>query len=61
MEHYSELYSSGKIVSPAALHVIECLPTMDELDYELSVEELRKAIDSLAPGRAPCNDVIPLT
>ena len=35
-------------MSPAALYVIECLSTMDELDSEPSVEELSKAIDSLA-------------
>ena len=46
-------------MSPAALDVIECLPTMDELDSEPSVEDLRKAIDSLASGKAPGNDGIP--
>ena len=46
-------------MSPAALDVIECLPTMDELDSEPSVEYLSKAIDSLASGKAPGNDGIP--
>ena len=46
-------------MSPAALDVIECLPTMDELDSEPSVEDLSKAIDSLASGKAPGNDGIP--
>ena len=32
---------------------------MDELDSEPSVEELSKAIDSLASGKAPGNDGIP--
>ena len=31
-------------MSPAALDVIDCLPTMDELDSELLVEELSKDI-----------------
>ena len=59
MEHYSDLYSRENTVSPAALDVIECLPTMDELDSEPSVEELSKAIDSLASGKAPGSDRIP--
>ena len=46
-------------MSPAALDVIECLPTMDELDSEPSVEDLSKAINSLASGKAPGNDGIP--
>ena len=40
VEHYSDLYSRENTVSPAALDVIECLPTMDELDSEPSVEDL---------------------
>ena len=46
-------------MSPAALDAIECLPTMDELDSEPLVEELSKAIGSLASGKAPGNDGIP--
>ena len=59
MEHYPDLYSRENTVSPAALDAIECLPTMDELDSEPLVEELSKAIDSLASGKAPGNDGIP--
>ena len=59
VEHYSDLYSRENTMSPAALDVIECLPTMDELDSEPSVEDLSKAIDSLASGKAPGNDGIP--
>ena len=32
---------------------------MEELDNEPTVEELNKAIDSLASGKAPRNDAIP--
>ena len=56
VEHYSDLYSRENNVSPAALDVIECLPTTDELDSEPSVEELSKAIDRLASGKAFGND-----
>ena len=59
VKHYSDIYSRENTVSPAALVVIECLPTMDELDSEPSVEELSKAIDSLASCKAPGNDGIP--
>ena len=60
-EHYSDFNSRENIVCLAPLEVTECLPTMDELDSEPSVEELSKAIDSLASGKAPGNDGIPLT
>ena len=59
VEHYSYLYSRENTVSTAALDVIDCLPTMDELDSEPLVEELSKAIDGLASGKAPGNDGIP--
>ena len=38
--------------------VNDCLPTKDELDSEPLVEELSKAIDSLASDEAPGNDGI---
>ena len=59
VEHYSDLYSSENTVSPAVLYVIDCLATMDELNSEPSIEELSKAIDSLASGKALGNDGIP--
>ena len=59
VEHYADLYSRENTMSPAAIDGINCLPTMDELDAEPLVEELSKAIDSLASGKAPGNDVIP--
>ena len=47
-------------MSPAALDATECLPTIDELDSEPLVEELGKAIGSLASGKAHAgNDGIP--
>ena len=59
MKHYSDIYSRENIVSPSALHAVECLPTMEELDTEPTLEELSKATDSLASGKAPGSDGIP--
>ena len=59
VEHYSDLYSRQNVVTSAALDAIECLPTMEELDTEPTVEELSKATDSLATGKAPGRDGIP--
>ncbi|CAH1252458.1 Hypp9298 [Branchiostoma lanceolatum] len=58
VEHFSDLYSRQNTVSPSALDAIECLPTMDELDAEPTLEELNKAIDSLSTGKAPGSDEI---
>ena len=59
VEHYSDIYSRENIVSPTALDAVECLPTMEELDTEPTLEEFSKAIDSLASGKAPVSDGIP--
>ena len=59
VEHYSDIYSRENIMAPSALDAVECLPTMEELDTEPTLEELSKAIDSLASGKAPGSDGIP--
>ena len=59
MEHSSDLYSGENTVSTSALVDVECLPIMEELDTEPTLEELSKAIDSLASGKAPGSDGIP--
>ena len=61
VERYSDIYSRENIVSPSALDAVECLPTMEELDSEPTLEELSKIIDSLASGKAPGSDEIPQT
>ena len=61
VEHYSDLYSRENIVWPSAHDAVECLPTMEELDTEPTLEELSKAIDSLASGKTPGSDGIPPT
>ena len=59
VEHPSELYSGEHVVTPQALGNIERLPVMEELAVVSTVDKLRKAIDSLAPGQPPRNDSIP--
>ena len=58
VEHFSELYPRENVVVTSALDVIELLPVMEELDAEPILEELGKAIDRLAFGKAPGTDGI---
>ncbi|XP_066482784.1 DBIRD complex subunit ZNF326 isoform X2 [Tiliqua scincoides] len=59
VQHYSELYSRENVVTEEALNNIECLPVLEELDSEPTLEELNVALDSLASGKAPEKDSIP--
>jgi hypothetical protein len=59
MGHYLELYSKETAVHQSAFDEIDQLPYVTELDLELSVEELSKAIDILSSGKAPGVDGIP--
>ena len=59
VEHYSDLYSRENTVAPSALGAIKCMPIMEELDVEATMDELSKVIDSLAAGKAPGSDNIP--
>ena len=59
VEHYSELYARENIVTEDALNAIECLPVLEELDEEPTLNELSKVLDSLATGKAPGKDGIP--
>ena len=45
VEHFLDLYSRINTVSQEALDTIEDLPVLEELDAELTMEELSKAID----------------
>jgi stalled ribosome rescue protein Dom34 len=59
VEHYLELYSTQNVVTDAELGAINQLPVLDELDEEPTKEELSKAIDCLAIGKALGEDGIP--
>ena len=59
VEHYLELYATQNIVTDVALDALPGLPVMEELDHLPTEEELSKAIDSLACGKAPGKDGIP--
>ena len=59
VEHYFELYATQNVVTETALDAIPILPVMDELDSSPTTEELDKAIDNLACGKAPGSDGIP--
>ena len=59
VEHYSDLYSRENTVNPSALGAIKCMPIMEELNVEPTMDQLSKAIDSLASGKATGSDSIP--
>lgn len=56
VEHYQELFSRENIVTVTAIKNTNPLPTMDELDSPPTIDEPRKAVDSLACGKAPGRD-----
>ena len=58
VEYYSEFYSRENSVVDSALDAIEPLPIMEDLNAEPTLEELSKAIDSLACGKASGTDGI---
>ena len=58
-EHYQELYSRETTVTDRAIKNTPSLPAMEELDTPPTVEELSKAIDSLANNKAQGKDGIP--
>ena len=59
VEHYTELYARENVVTEDPLNAIECLPELEELDREPTIDELSEALDSLASGKAPGKDGIP--
>ena len=59
VEHYQELYLNESTVIDTAVGLKSSLPIMEELDIPPTSEELSKAIDSLASGKAPGIDGIP--
>ncbi|XP_029652421.1 uncharacterized protein LOC115225644 [Octopus sinensis] len=58
-EPYPELYATQNVVTDLALNAIPVLLVMNELDSPPTMEELSKAIDTQACGKAHGNDGIP--
>ena len=58
VEHYTELYARGNVVTEDTLNAIECLPELEEFDREPTIDELSEALDSLA--KHPGKTVFPL-
>ena len=46
VENHTELCARGNVVTEDALNAIECLPELEELDREPTIDELSKALDS---------------
>ena len=59
VEHYLGIYCRENSVTQEALDSIKDLPVLEELDSELNLEELSKAIDTLTSGKASGDDGIP--
>ena len=59
VEHYSDLYSRETTVTPSVLGAIKCMPIMEELDVEPTMDKLSKVIDRLATGKAQGSNSIP--
>ena len=58
-EHYQELYSKESAATDSTVKSTCTLPILEEVDVPPSVDELSKAIDSHACGKAPGKDSIP--
>ena len=58
-EHYQEPYSTENIVTDIVVESTSLLPFMNKFDLPPSVVLLRKAINSLAWGKASGNNGIP--
>ena len=59
VQHYSELYSRENVITEEALNAIKCLPMLEELDSDPTLEELNPGFDSLASGKVPSKESIP--
>jgi len=59
VQRYSELNSREDVITEEALNAIKCLPMLEELDSDPTLEELNPGLDSLASGKAPGKESIP--
>lgn len=53
----SRIPGTEKMVSEEAKDAIECKPVVENLDSEPTEEDLKKALVSLLPGKAPARIV----
>ena len=58
-EHYQDQYSTENVVAESALSGIPTMTVMEVLEVPPTEDELSKAIDSLAHGKAPGKESIP--
>ena len=58
-EHFQTLFNPDRTVQDPAILCIPQLPTKEELDEPLTMEETVKAIDQLTSGKAAAVDDIP--
>ena len=59
VENYLELYLTQNIVRDATLNAMPGLPVIEEHDIMAALEELSKAVDCIAYGKASGKDSIP--
>ena len=60
VQHYTEQYSKETVVTEEALNNIERLPVLEDLDSKPTLAEIKAALDSLASGKVPGKDNIPV-
>ena len=55
-EHFNNLLNQERSAHPDACKQLKRKPTRNELCEEIAMEELKKALKSTAPGKAPSLD-----
>ena len=60
VEHYTELNGRENVVTEDTLNVIKCLPELEELDREPTIDGLNEAPDSLVVCLGQCLMAAPI-